>query len=181
MKKLVIGLFVIGITSLGFSQNKHGKIKEEKLNDVVISNVNFNYLEKVQDSTTADFVKILETEASNYNVLKSKTFDGRNDDFEIIFRGTKGLIIATYDNNGKILKTSESYKDFKISNCLRNSVLKQFPNSSFLKVAYTVNYNNQNHVEKNYNIKIRQDNKVKNVKISFDNNVNTAVTMNVVD
>lgn len=37
MKNLVIGLFVLGLTSLGFSQNKKGEVKEVNLNDVVIT------------------------------------------------------------------------------------------------------------------------------------------------
>ncbi|OBX23141.1 hypothetical protein LX77_00200 [Gelidibacter algens] len=179
MKNLVIGLFVLGLTSLGFSQNKKGEIKEVKLNDVVITNVNFSYLEKVQDRTTADFVQVLETEASRYNVMESPKFDGRNEPFKIVFRGSKGHIIATYDNNGKILKTKEQYKDIKLPKHLMKSVLSQYPNSGLLKVVYTVNYNDQKEVEKTYEIQIMNNNIKKNLKISSGEKLNKAVTLNI--
>ena len=181
MKKLMNVLIVLGVTSLGFSQNTNGKIKREILNDIVINNVNFSYLEKVQDSTTAKFVKLLEKEASMYNVKNESEFDGRNEPFEMIFRGSKGFIIATYDNKGKIIKTDENYKDIRISSALAQSVVKQFPNSSILKVFYAVNYNSQKQVERTYKLKIKQDNITKNLRISLNGNDNNAVTMNIVD
>ncbi len=179
MKKLVNVLFVLGATILGFSQNINGKMQREELKNVVITNINFSYLEKVQDSSTADFVKTMETVASRYKIEELSQFDGRKEAFEIIFRGSKGVLVATYDNHGKILKTTETYKDFKISKNLRNSVLKKYPNSSFLKVFYTVNYDNQNNIAKIYHIKIKNDKVVKSLKICSYGNVNNALTMNI--
>jgi len=181
MKNLVIGLFVIGLTSLGFSQNNTSEVEEVQLNDIVVANVNLGYLETVQDKTLSDHVTTLENEAARFNIKVSPKFDSRRESFKTIFRGSHGYIIATYDNNGMILKTTERYRDIKLPKKLIKSVLSQYPNSDFLKVVYTVDYKHQKDVEKTYKIQIMKDNLVKNLKISSDGNLDKTVTMSIVN
>jgi len=181
MKKLAIGLFVLGFTSLSFAQNTKSEVQEIQLKDVVVSNTNLNYLEKVQDKEMSDHVKSLEMQASMFDLKGTPKFDGRKASFKTIFRGRKGYIIATYDRNGKILKTSERYRDIKLPKNMIKSILSQYPNSDFIKVTYTVNYNHQKDVEKTYKIQIMKENLVKNLKISSDGNLNKTVTMSIVN
>jgi len=181
MKKLAIGLCILGLTSLGFSQNTNTEVEEVKLKDIVLANVNLGYLEKVQDKTMSDHVKFLENKASVFNVRELPEFDGRKESFKTIFRGSKGYIIATYDHNGKILKTTERFKDIKLPKSLIKSILSEYPNSDFLKVVYMVDYNHQKDVTKTYKIQIMKDNLVKNLKISSDGNIDKTVTMSIVN
>ena len=189
MKNLVIGLFLIGLTTLGFSQEKNGQVDEVQLKDVVIShdntnealltNINYTYLDKVQDKSTSEHVKELESVASRFNVMDSPKFDGRDDSFKTIFRGTKGYIIATYDSKGKILSTQERYRDIKLPKNMIISVLKEYPNSDFLKMVHTVSYEDNKEVRKVYRIQIMHANSKKKLKIiANDNqNYNNAFTM----
>ncbi len=181
MKNLVIGLFVLGLTSLGFSQNTNSEVEEVQLEGVVVSNVNLNYLEKVQDKTLSDHVIFLENEASVFDVKGLVEFDGRKESFQVLFKGSHGYIIADYDSNGKILKTSERYKDVKLPKNTIKSVLRQYPNSNFLKVVYTVDYDDQKNVEKTYKIRIMNDGRKRNLKISSGGNLNEAVTMSIIN
>lgn len=179
MKNLVIGIFILGLTSLGFSQNTNNETeKEVQLNGVVISNVNLNYLEEVQDAGLSDNVISLEKEASVYDVQGLRDFDGRKDSYKVKFKGTKGSIIADYDRNGKILRTSERYWNINLPKTLIKTVMMQYPNSYFLKVVYTVDYDTQKDVEKTYRIKIMDDGKKRNLKISSGSNFNNVITMN---
>jgi hypothetical protein len=181
MKKLVIGLFVLGLSSLGFSQNNNGEVKEVTLKDVVLTNVNFSYLEKVQDKDISDHVILLQNEAAGFDVSGNSEFDGRNEPFKIIYRGSKGYIIAIYDNIGKIIKTREQYKDIKLPVYIMKSVLNQYPKSGLLKVIYTVSYNNQKEIKKTYKIQIISDHKKRNLKINTGDNLNKTVTMSNVN
>lgn len=176
MKNVVIGLFVLGLTSLGFSQNTNREIEEVQLEGVEISNVNHDYLEKVQDIVLAVNVRSMENEASVFDVKGLDEFDGRKESFKVKFKGIKGYILADYDRNGIIIKTSERYKDIALPSNLFKAVLKQYPNSSLLKVAYSVDYDAQKTVEKTYNIQIMNDGKKKNLKISPGSNLNNALT-----
>lgn len=177
MKNLVIGLFLLGLTSLSFSQNKYSEDKEVQLEDVSVSDVNLNYLAKVQDKKLSNSVVALQNEASVFDVKRSIKFDGRKDSFRVMFQGTIGYIVADYDKNGQILKTSERYKGINLPKHLIIAVLKQYPNSNFLKVAYTVDYDVQKNVEKTYKIQIRNNGKKKNLKINSVDNLNKIVTV----
>lgn len=166
MKNLVIGLFVLGLTSLGFSQNTNIEMEEVNLDGVVISDINFNYLEKVQDIALPASVISMENDASVYNVRGLSDFDGRKDSFRVKFKGTKGsYIIADYDRHGKIIKTSERYKEIALPKNLIKAVLTQYPKSTFLKVAYAVDYEDQKTVKKVYKVQIMNDGKKRNLKI----------------
>lgn len=172
MKNLVFGLFVIGLTSLGFSQNTKSENKEVQLESVVISNINLNYLEKVQNIASPVQVIPLEHEASVFNVKGLAEFDGRKESFKVVFKNSKGYIIADFDSNGKILKTSERYKDIALPKNLIKAVLRQYPESNFLDVAYSVDYDIQKTVERIYKIQIMNEGKKRKLKISPDGNFN---------
>ena len=178
MKNLLIGIFVLGLTSLGFSQNTNSENEEVQLAAVEISSYNLNYLEEVIDIGLSDNVKSLEQEAANFDVKSLDEFDGRKEIYKVKFIGTKGFLIADYDWNGKIVKTSERYKNINLPKDLIKSVLNQYPESQFLKVAYNVEYGAQENIEKIYRIKIMNDGKKRNLKISSGSNYSDVITMN---
>lgn len=181
MKNFVIGLFVIGLTTLGFSQERNSKVEEVQLKDVIVTNtkravpltnINFSYLNEVQDKTTSKFVKALESVASRWNVMESPLYDGRDESFKTIFRGTKGYIIATYDRNGKILTTQERYRDIKLPKKLVKSILMEYPESHFLKVVHYISYDHEKLLKKTFRVKIMNDDQKRNLKILSDGNNN---------
>ncbi len=177
MKKLVFGLFVLGLTSLGFSQNKIEEIKEIELEDLVISSINKDYIKKVVDNSTADFVKLMELNAASYDIAKCPDFDGRSDFFQVLLKGDKGEILASYDKNGKIVKTTEYYRDVIIPKNIPASIFSRYPKSTILKLVYTVDYDNQKDVVRTYKIQIMNGNLKKNLKITSVGNVNQSITM----
>ncbi len=177
MKNLVICLLLLGLTSLGFSQN-HSEIEEIHLEGVVMSNVNLNYLENVQDIALPEKIVSMQNEASVFDVMKLVEFDGRKESFKVKFKTTTGHIIADYNRNGKIIKTSERYKEIALPKDLIKAVLNQYPKSTFLKVAYAVDYDDQKMVEKAYKVQIMKDGKKRNLKIKSGGILNNALTTN---
>jgi len=97
-------------------------------------------------------------------VTTSPKFDGRKTSFKTIFKGNKGYIIATYGNNGEILKTSERYQDIKLPVPVRESLFKEFPNCKVKKITYLVTYNKGTDAKKIYKIQIKKDNLNKTLK-----------------
>ena len=178
MKNLVFGLFVLGLTSLGFSQNTNDEIKEVQLEAIKISNYNLNYLEEVEEQGISDNVSSLEKEAASFDVKSLDEFDGRKELYSVKFIGTNGFLLADYDWNGKIVKTTERYKNISLPKNLIKSVLNEYPQSQFLKVVYNVNYDAQKETEKSYRIKIMNDGKKRNLKISSGSNFNDVVVIN---
>ncbi len=171
MKKFVIGLLVIGLTSLGHSQNVNSEVEIVKLDDILLSNVNMDYLEKVQDKTISEPVRLLENKASRFNVTKLPEFDGRKESFKTIFKGSKGFIIAIYDNNGKILTTLERFRDVKLPRPVITTVLKKYPKWTFWKNSYFVSYHSDKGAQKVYRVQVRKGNMKKSLKIDSDGNI----------
>jgi hypothetical protein len=185
MKNLLIGLFLIGLTTQGFSQKK-GEAENVKLQDVLVTqtktdlptiNINYSYLDEVQDKTTADAVMALESVASRYNVVDLPGFVGSQDSFKTIFRGSKGYIIATYNSEGKILTTIERYRDIKIPKKMVKSILLEFPDSHFLKVVHTLSYSQGKDVKKVYRVRILNDNETKNLRFTSRGDNDNSYTM----
>ena len=178
MKNLVISILALGLTSLGFSQNKGNNMEEVQLEDVLITGVNLNYLEEVKSEGLSDNVISLENEASEFDVKSLNDFDGRKAPYKVKFIGTKGFIIAEYNRNGKIIKTSERYKNINLPKTLIRSVLNEYPESEFLKVVYTVEYDALKEAEKTYKIKIINEGRKRNLKINSASDFNEVITMN---
>ena len=178
MKNLVFGIIALGLTSLGFSQNPDNEIDEIQLEDVVVTSVNLNYLEEVEEIGISENVTSLENEASVFDVKSLDDFDGRDAPYKVKFIGTKGYIIADYNKNGKIIKTSERYSNIALPKSLIKSIVSQYPESQFLKVVYTVEYDILKDAEKTYKVKIMDNGKKRNLKINLGRDYNTVVTMN---
>ena len=118
MKTMIISLLCLGLTFTLNAQKKE-KIKKEKTPEITLENItitplNISYLKNVQDKNTPPLAKELENKAARYNVTEDPLFDGRFEAYEVIFHNestenAKGKIIATYDGNGKIIKSIEDH------------------------------------------------------------------------
>lgn len=67
MKALIIGLLFIGLTSLGYAQNKERKM----LSEVEVYATNYDYIKSVEDKYPPKAVGLLEIEVANFNVHQS--------------------------------------------------------------------------------------------------------------
>ena len=85
--------------------------------------------------------------------------------YSISFYTPDGNIIADYNVNGKILKTTEKYKNVRLPLEVLQAVAKRFPNWSILEDTYHINYDCEKGVtRKVYKIKLMNNDKVLNVK-----------------
>ncbi len=169
MKKLLIGTLFIGLASLGYSQNTNITAEEVKLSDVTITSVNFEYLDKVREGTLSERVFTLEKKASRFNLKESPFFNpgGLN-----LFRFTKrnDKIVATYNDDGKILSTQEVYNNILLPPTVREALYLAYPDWNLQKNKYLVSYNHRNGAKKVYKVQIRKDGIKKNLKFDVDGN-----------
>ncbi len=166
MKKLIICLLSLGLFSLGTAQTK-----EIKLENVTIRPLNLNYLKKVQDKETPEFVKALENRAARYDITESPVFKREFDAYEVVFDaikkdGADGTIMATFDQNGKILSAIERYKNVSLPKSIRDVCLQEYPDYKIHKDFYLVSYDyDENSVKKIYKVQMRNGTSKKNLKI----------------
>ena len=83
-----------------------------------------------------------------------------------------GYIVAAYDDNGKLIRTIERYKDVKLPMNIRNKVTKKFPNWAIASDVYTVKYESKDGIaKKQYKLKLTNSGEVIRIKIDGDGNV----------
>jgi hypothetical protein len=162
MKKLIIGLFVLGLASQAYAQI----IKTEELSEVVVMAVNYKYLNQMDNSEAAIPVQMLERKAAAYDVT---TKDFYQDDYEfytVSFYIPDGKIVAVYDPDGKIIRTIEKFKDIKLPEALQNSLAERFPNWEVVSDVYRVSYSANKGASKNYKLKLQNGDKTMRVKMN---------------
>ncbi len=168
MKKLLIGILIIGLASLGYSQASDTAMEEVKLSDVTIMPLNPDYLDKVGESLSP-WVFTLERKASQFDIKKSPSFI-QGERSEILFTQRKGKINATYDSKGKIISTQEKYSNLLLPSVVRTAVYRAYPDWNMEKNTYHVSYNHKKGAKKVYKVQIRKEGVKKNLKFDVNGN-----------
>ncbi|MDV7137448.1 nicotinate-nucleotide adenylyltransferase [Maribacter sp. TH_r10] len=161
MKKFVIGLFVLGLTSPLLAQVP----KVEQLSEVVVTAVNYKYLNAIDSEEVAVPVKMLERKAAAYNVEDSDFYQDDFDIYYISFYIPEGRIVAAYNTEGEIIRTIERFQDVKLPSTVRDAVVERFPNWAIVNDVYRVTYNQNKGAMKTYKIKLKNGDKVMRVKV----------------
>ncbi|MBT8299062.1 MAG: nicotinate-nucleotide adenylyltransferase [Maribacter sp.] len=163
MKKFIIGLFVIGLSSPVFAQ----VTEVEQLSEVVVKAVNYKYLNATDSKEVAVPVRMLELKAAAYNV-KDKDFYAEDDYqfYTIYFRIPEGTIVAAYNPEGKIIRTFEKFKNTSLPIAVSEAIYKRFPNWTIVSDVYRVTYNEKKGVSRTYKLKL--ENGVKTMRIKID-------------
>ncbi|RXP63583.1 nicotinate-nucleotide adenylyltransferase [Lutibacter sp. HS1-25] len=168
MKKLIFGLIILGLTIHTYAQ----EIKTIELSEVVISATNYKYLNKTGLENASIPVALLEQKVASYDIASSEFYDDEYDSYIISFYIPEGSILATYDKEGTILRTAERFKDVTLPIEVRNSIAKQYPNWSFEKDLYLVNYYDKSgNITKKYKITLINGDKRIKVKCDAEGNI----------
>ena len=168
MKKILLGLFILGVVNLVFAQEPEYKAQVIELEGVVLKPPNFEYLASVQGKHTPATVKVLERKAAYYDVKESPVYDDSYDAYEVFFSHSDGRVIATYDKDGQIVKSFEKFKDIPVPAPIRNTVYETFPDWTISKHTYVVSYYRNRSIEKTYHFQIRKGKEKKNLKMVWN-------------
>lgn len=145
--------------------------QEIKLPEVIISAVNYKYLNTVNEEDIDPSVQRLEQEVAFYNIKESDLYEDDYSTYMIEFYIPDGRIVAAYDSNGTIIRTIEKYASVKLPKDVRNAAFTRFPNWTLDKDAYFVTYNSSNSkAKKIYKLKLRNGNEVVRLKIDSEGN-----------
>lgn len=161
MKQLKLSIFacilMAGIGSETFAQ--------ETLPPVTVTSLNYKYLKSVADPNAAQKVNLLERKAATYNVKESDYYEDEFEQYYVSFYLPKGQVLATYDKDGKILRTAERFSNIVLPSSVRNSVTESYPEWTIAKDVYLVNYHaGSNHISKVYKMVLENGDKRKRIK-----------------
>lgn len=149
MKKLILGLLVFGFaTQFMFSQIV--ELPEVKLD------VNYKYLDATESEDLAVSVRMLEEEVAMFNLKESLLYDENFDKYNVSFFIPEGKIVAAYDQEGKVLRTIEKFKNIKLPKSILAAIAKNYPNWDIVEDVYKVRYfGNSGTAKKIYKVKLK--------------------------
>lgn len=159
MRKLIVGLII-----LGFAIQAQAQVEE--LSEVVVSASNYKYLTKVGLENASVPVSELEYEVANFDIKSADFYNEDNESYVVSFFIPQGKVLASYDSDGNIIRTVERFKNVKLPREVIESVAKTYPNWTFAKDTYLVNYYESGKISKRY--KITLENGDKRIKVKTD-------------
>ncbi|MDO6761487.1 hypothetical protein Q4566_14845 [Tamlana sp. 2_MG-2023] len=169
MKKLLIGIFTLGFTTLMFAQVSYESDDLLLLKYKTATAVHSQYLSTVLEMQTAKRIRSLESTVANYDITKQALFNKKSiNGYQVVFEEHdqyEGSIIANYNSAGELTKSFERYKDVSLPYSVRYSVTKAHPGCSFVSTVYYVSYVPHKPIEKTYKIKIKVDGSKKTLKV----------------
>ncbi len=146
--------------------DQYSVVKKDK-KSFITKELNFNYLANIKANEEPFIVVQLERLAANFDIKTSSIYDNSEvATYNVVFKNSQGRIVATYNNEGKILSTVEKYKDVVIPVNLGIIIFKQFPGWAYQSSTYLISYTENNGFSKKYKIKINKGNHKKT--LNFD-------------
>ncbi len=161
MKKVILGLLVLGLTTQSYAQI----VQVEELSEVIVTAVNYKYLNAADSKDIAVPVKLLQRKAAAYDVKASDLYDDDYDYYTVSFFIPEGKIVAVYDDEGKILKTIEKFKDIRLPDAVGAALIERFPNWTVVDDVYIVKYSDKKGANKTYKLKLENGDKRMKVKV----------------
>jgi len=152
-------LILFGLTIQSYAQTEI-----EKLSEIEILGVNYKYLNDVGDSEVATPVKILEKKVANFDLKNASFYEDETLEYSVYFLIPKGKILAVYDGEGEILRTSERFKDVSLPLEVANAVVDKYPGWRISGDIYLVTYRRNKGASKMYKLLLEKGNEKKRVK-----------------
>ncbi|MDC8002834.1 hypothetical protein POV27_02105 [Aureisphaera galaxeae] len=158
MKTLLFSLAFLTATVAGFAQNTPG--------NEVTSVMNLDYMNAVQQKSESTSIGELQQQVASWDVRKQKEFDRRQDLFTVVFKSENGNIEATFDKNGEIYSTSETYTNMVLPKKIHRKVMEQFPGWEVVKSKQILTYKRSQEPEVCYSLKLTQGSKRKTIRLN---------------
>jgi hypothetical protein len=166
MKTILVGLTLLGLTNLAYSQSPANQVNTVKLEEIVVSPMrNVSYFNSVNEQNSSVHVKKLQSEASNYDITTSKVFNNTFESYEVLFKSTYGSIIASYDSKGELLNSFEKFVEVLLPEKVVKTLKSNYSDWKLNSTTYLVNYYNNREVKKVYQVQLKKDAKKMNLKI----------------
>jgi len=166
MKNLILGLFILGLTSPIFSQVVEGGM----LGEVDLTAVNYKYLAAAGTKNAALPVGYLQQQVAQYDLKESEFYTDDYDSYKVTFYIPDGQIVAAYDKDGNVLRTIEKYRDIALPKPVLDAIAKQYPKWSIYKDVYGITYHQNTGAKKTYKVTLL--NKDKKIHVKLDENGN---------
>nr|WP_321227951.1 hypothetical protein [uncultured Psychroserpens sp.] len=139
MKKIILGLILIGLAMQSYGQDVlfQAKIKKEKVPAVIIEAIDTDFGDYEMVEFYAIPIEFIDEEVYiNRNIDSDEDYDT----YQVILKGKNSKIVSTYNKEGKLLSSVERLKNTEPTLEVRNAMAKAFPGWIITKDHYKMNY-----------------------------------------
>ncbi|MBC3759668.1 nicotinate-nucleotide adenylyltransferase [Hyunsoonleella sp. SJ7] len=136
-----------------------------ELPETVIS-INSHYLNSLDSENSCHYVKKLEQALLKYDHSKiSSLYDSKSDIYRVTFKIPNGHIVASFNKDGKIVKTFEKYNNVRLPQTVLQAIAEKYPNYSIVEDVYIVKYHrDEDNLKQEYRIKVKTEDEIFTVK-----------------
>lgn len=139
-------------------------IAQEVLPEVTVLARNYKYLKAADTKNAPTPVNLLERKTAAYDVRNSEYYNDDYDTYSITFYLPEGYVLGVYDQDGKLLRTAERFKDISLPATVRTAVAKRYPNWGISRDLYVVNYKDESGAKMIYKMVLENGRKRLKVK-----------------
>lgn len=133
-----------------------------------IITINSDYLNAINLNDSNYYVAKLEQALLNYNHSDiSQLYDDKNDIYNVSFKLPDGEIVASFNKDGKIVKTFEKYKNMRLPLVVMKTIAEKYPAHGIIEGVYLIKYHSQKEMlQQEYKIKLKNNDSILTVKIN---------------
>lgn len=157
MKSLII-VILLSFSFTAFAQvTEKGKIKIEELPGVVIKRVGTDFSVYIPDNNPDQRVKMVEEKFIAYDL--GKDAEGY-EEYLVVMEAKNGSLTATYNENGKLVRVVENFKNVRLPSEVIYSIYRTYPGYSIVNDSFLYTQEDGDVIKKQYNVKIKKDKEV---------------------
>lgn len=174
MKTFIIILLFLGFATPSYSQKEPKPEKEEgkmdiiNLPEIVIKKAGADFSVYVPDQNPDADVRRLEEKFIAYDL--GKDYEG-NETYLVTMSIKSGSLAATYDENGKLIRVVENYKNVILPSEVIYSIYKKYPEWTIVNDKFLYTQNEGDILKKQYNIKIKKGKDVRKLVVHADGEI----------
>ncbi len=179
MKKsllITLSVFVMNILSaqrtglLAFNTehlNNFDKHIGEEPEHTIINVKNYHYLEMAKFQSSSVVIRQMQKEAAYYDVKKASVYDNSEKaTYLIVFKNKGNKLVARYDQKGRIISTSEHYKNIALPTNLKVAFAKKHPGWVFGQNSCHFSYDHSKGTQQTIKPELKQGKSRKTLKIN---------------
>ncbi len=173
MKTFIVVLLAMGIAFSSYSQKKNetkeeGKMDVINLPEVVIKKAGADFSIYVPYDNPDQNIKRLEEKFIAYDL--GKDIEG-NEIYLLTMYINNGSLSATYNENGKLMRVVENYKNVKLPSEVIYFIYKSFPDYIIVNDKFLYTQTDSDIIKKQYNVKIKKDEDVRKLVVHPDGEI----------
>lgn len=168
MKTFIIFLLFLGFAVSSYSQKKPESNKQDgrmniiDLPEIVIKKAGKDFSVYIPDKNPDSNVRRVEEKFIAYDL--GKDYEG-NETYLVTMSIKKGSLAATYDENGKLIRVVENYKNVVLPSDVIYSIYKKYPEWTIVNDKFLYTQTEGDILKKQYNVKIKKGKEVRKLVV----------------